>query len=265
MSATAMITRHTFQSISKKRDNARVRVALISDLHGNEAALDAVLADAARAGVDRIVCLGDTATLGPRPREVLGRLRALACDCIVGNHDEFLFNPELIHTYTEAPIVVEAVEWCRAKLSADDLAFVRSFKPGLELELGGGATLTLFHGSPRSHMEDLLATTPPDELDVLLDGRRATVLAGGHTHVQMLRQHRGMLLVNPGSVGLPFKEYVAGRAPTLMPHAEYAIVSAERGVVSVDLKRVAVDGAAHRASLAGLDHPLRAVLLDQYI
>ena len=74
------------------------------------------------------------------------------------------------------------------------------------------------------------------------------MLAGGHTHIQMLRQHRGMLLVNPGSVGLPFKEYVAGRAPTLLDHAEYATVDASHGGVSVTLRRVPVDraGAARR-------------------
>ncbi|HZS37610.1 MAG TPA: metallophosphoesterase family protein [Polyangia bacterium] len=242
-----------------------MRVALISDLHGNEAALDAVLADAARAGADRVVCLGDVATLGPRPREVLARLRALGCECILGNHDEFLFNAPLIHSYSEAQVIVDAVDWCRAQLSADELAFVRSFKSESSIALDGGATLLLFHGSPRSHMEDLLATTPPDELDRFLDGRAATVMAGGHTHVQMARQHRGMLLVNPGSVGLPFKEYVAGKTPTLMGHAEYALVESQNGAVGVNLRRVAVDGRAHRASLEHWDSPLRAMLMQQYV
>src|SRR3954468_20883448 len=66
-----------------------MRIALISDVHGSELALNAVLADIARTGVDQIVCLGDTATLGPRPREVLERLAELRCICILGNHDEF--------------------------------------------------------------------------------------------------------------------------------------------------------------------------------
>src|SRR4051812_35248976 len=161
-----------------------MRVALISDLHGNEVALEAVLAEIARSGVDRLVCLGDVATLGPRPGAVLARLRDLGCTCILGNHDDFLLDPQLIHTYTEAPIIVEAVDWCRAQLSPDELAFVRTFQPGLEVPLGGDAVLTLFHGSPRSHMEDLLATTPPDELDRFLDGKSTTVMAGGHTHIQ---------------------------------------------------------------------------------
>jgi predicted phosphodiesterase len=244
-----------------------MRIALVSDLHGNEVALRAVLDDAARVGVDRIVCLGDVATLGPRPREVLAMLRELGCACILGNHDEFLLDAALIHSYTEAPVIVDAVDWCRRQLSDDELAFVRTFLPNLEIALDprdSDTTLFVFHGSPGSHMEDLLATTSPDELDRLLDGRRATVMAGGHTHVQMLRQHRGILLVNPGSVGLPFKEFVEGKTPTLMRHAEYATVEAASGAVSVTLRRVPVDAQALRASVAACDYPLREFVLAQY-
>lgn len=67
-----------------------MRVALISDIHANEVALQAVLDDIARVGVDQIVCLGDVATLGPRPGATIQTLRDLACPCIQGNHDAFL-------------------------------------------------------------------------------------------------------------------------------------------------------------------------------
>ena len=153
-----------------------MRIALISDLHGNELALRAVLADARQTGVDQVICLGDTAALGPKPREVLQILRELDCVCIMGNHDEFLFNPSLLEVYTEAPVIVASIDWCRDVLDEADLAFVRAFVAGTRIDLGDGAELLLFHGSPRSHMEDLLATTAPDELDRLLDGERATVL-----------------------------------------------------------------------------------------
>ena len=241
-----------------------MRVALISDLHANAVALDAVLADIERVGVDQIVCLGDVATLGPRPDHILDRLRTLGCPCIQGNHDAFLLDPALIHTYTEAKVVVDAVDWCRARLATRDLDFIRTFVPTLEIALDERSTLFLFHGTPRSHMEDLLATTPPDELESMLSGHRGTVMAGGHTHLQMLRQHRGMLIVNPGSVGLPFKEYVCGRAPTLLDHAEYATVSAAGGGIRVDLHRVSVNRAALRDAVRGSDNPMRGMLLQQY-
>ena len=241
-----------------------MRIALISDLHANEVALAAVLADVARVGVDRLICLGDVATLGPRPGDVLQTLRDLGCPCIQGNHDAFLLDPALIHTYTEAKVVEDAVDWCRDRLSADELEFLRGFQSTMEVDLGAGSTLLLFHGSPRSHMEDLLATTPPEEVDRMLSGRTGTVAAGGHTHIQMLRQHRGMLLVNPGSVGLPFKEYVAGRAPTLLPDAEYATVEASPAGVNVTLRRVPLDRRALRAAISPSDNPLRDMLLRAY-
>jgi predicted phosphodiesterase len=240
-----------------------MRVALISDIHGSEVALRAVLDRIERDAVDRVVCLGDTATLGPEPGFVLDTLRALGCPCIMGNHDAFLLDPELVHTYTKIQVVVACIDWCRERLSPAQIEFVRTFVPSAEIALGEGATLFAYHGSPRSHTEDILATTPPDALDQFLDGRTGTVLAGGHTHIQMMRQHRGAIVVNPGSVGLPFREYVAGGPPTLMAHAEYAVVEAEGGAPSVTLRRVPLDRGALRASVAASDVPLREMLLVQ--
>ncbi len=241
-----------------------MRVALISDLHGNEVALDAVLDDIARVGVDRVVCLGDTATLGPRPKYVLQRLRELGCICIMGNHDEFLLDEKLIERYSEAPIIRQSVDWCRAELSAAELDIVRTFRPHAELPLDGGASLFLFHGTPRSHMEDLLATTPPDQLEEFLDGRRAAVMAGGHTHLQLVRQHRGSLIVNPGSLGMPFREHTGGRPPEILPHAEYATIESEGGRLGVTLRRVDFSVRAHRATIAASALPLGPALLAQY-
>ncbi|MBI3800071.1 MAG: metallophosphoesterase family protein [Deltaproteobacteria bacterium] len=241
-----------------------MRIALISDIHANEVALRAVLEDIQQVGVDQIVCLGDVATLGPRPGAVIQALRDLGCPCILGNHDAFLLDPGLIHTYTEVPIIMEAVDWCRSQLSAEELEFLRAFQPSLEIALDAHSTLLLFHGSPRSHMENLLSTTAPAELDRLLAGHSATVMAGGHTHLQLLRQHRGILLVNPGSVGLPFKEFVDGQTPTLLGHAEYATVEASKNTVSVNLRRVQLNKNPLREAVAACDNPLRSWLLQQY-
>ncbi len=215
--------------------------------------------------MDRIVCLGDVATLGPRPVETVARLRELSCPCIQGNHDEFLTDVDAVHGYTEVPLITRAIEWARSELSSSDLAFLAGFRKTLEIPLGGDAMLLLFHGSPLSHMDDLLATTPCDELDRLLGGCEAAVMAGGHTHIQMVRQHRGNLLVNPGSVGAPFREFVGGRLPTLLPHAEYAVVEGSEGGVRVDLRRVALDKGALRRAAAEREHPMRDSLVEQYV
>jgi putative phosphoesterase len=244
-----------------------MRIALISDIHGNYLALEHVLADARRAGADQIACLGDVATLGPCPTDVLRTLRELACPCILGNHDAFLLDPTLVGRYTKAPVIVDAIDWCRSQLSAEDLAFVRTFAPEMDLPLTGGRRLHLFHGSPDSNTQDVLATTGDDELELLLGGRRADVMAGGHTHIQMLRQHRGSWVVNPGSVGMPFRRYVAGARPEIMAHAEYAMVDDGGGAIGVELRRVALDRAALRAQTKAWSRApelLRDDLLLQY-
>ena len=68
----------------------------------------------------------------------------------------------------------------------DAFDFLATFKPISEIPLGSNSSLLLYHGSPRSNVEEILATTSPEQLDVLLDGQHATVMAGGHTHLQML-------------------------------------------------------------------------------
>jgi putative phosphoesterase len=240
-----------------------MRIALISDLHGNLVALRAVLERLKAEPVDRLICLGDCATLGPDPAPVLDVLAENDCPCILGNHDEFLLDPDLIHRYTELPSIVSAVAACRASLSSAHLAFVANFRRSLDLDLDG-ATLSAFHGSPRSNMENLLAATPERELDEAIGASPATVMVGGHTHIQMLRQHRGTLLVNPGSLGMPFESFVSGRPPRVLAHAEFAVVESKHGAVSVALQRLPIDKSELIDSLKTWDNPLRDWLLGQY-
>lgn len=242
-----------------------MRIALISDLHSNAIGLRTALADIERQHVDRLICLGDVATLGPRPAEVIDQVRRTGCDCVMGNHDEFLLDPELIHDYTDAPEIVAAVDWSRRQLSDEDLAFVATFRRQIEISSPNGElTLLCVHGSPRNHSEDILATTSGEDLDRMLEGHRADVVACGHTHIQMLRQHRGTLIVNPGSVGGPFEEYVGGRPPTLLPFVEHAVVELGDGAIEVTLRRIPLDTAALRDDIRDTDNPLRDWFLQQY-
>ena len=78
----------------------------------------------------------------------------------------------------------------------------------------------------------------------MLGGRRAILLAGGHTHTQMLRRYGDMILLNPGSVGLPFEQNVATGRSRNPPWAEYAVVGWAGGALSIELRRVPVDRAA---------------------
>jgi predicted phosphodiesterase len=241
------------------------RIALISDIHSNVVALRAVLEDIQRARVDQVICLGDVANLGPEPNLVIEILAGLGCPCIMGNHDEFLLEPALVHSYaSRSPQIVASVDWSRSKLSSSELDFIRGFERDREFDLGVTSKLYVFHGSPRSNVEGVLATTPPDTLDEMLAGASATVMAGGHTHIQMLRQHHGHLLVNPGSVGLAFKDYVRLGSGTILGHAEYAVVEEAAGTIGVSLRRVPLDKDELRRTHMQSDHPLRDYLLSQY-
>jgi predicted phosphodiesterase len=194
----------------------------------------------------------------------LALVREACAYFILGNHDEYMFAPERIARHTSAPSVIDAVDWCRAELDADDLAFLRSFAPRADVALANGASLLLFHGSPASNDRDLLAETKESELDELFAGERALVMAGGHTHIQMLRQYRGALIVNPGSVGMPFERYVEGAPPTVMPHAEYAIVEVSGDSLAVSLRRVALDRDALLEAARSWGTSLGGYLVAQY-
>jgi len=230
-----------------------------------------VLADIRREAVDLTVCLGDVATLGPKPRECLEMVRSEGIRSIMGNHDEFLLDHKMILQYNTAPAVLAGVDWTRSELPAADLTFLRGFEREMDVPVGDGRNLRLFHGSPRSHMEMILATTSADELDEMLDGRSGTVLAGGHTHVQMLRQHKGQLVLNAGSVGMPFAEHsraaaARGEAPRIMSSlAEYTIVSMNGIGIRVDLRRIEVPAGKARAIVLDSAMPMREIFAAQYV
>jgi predicted phosphodiesterase len=230
-----------------------MRVALFSDVHANLVSLEAVLADIDREQVDRIVCLGDVAVLGPQPHEVMARLVALDCVCVMGNHDYDLLHPD--QAEEASPEIVGLTAWTVDQLSEADLDFVRSFRPRVEIPLGADATILCYHGSPRSSADRILSTTPSGALEEMLAGHTATVMVGGHNHVQMLRQHGGTLTVDVGSVGAPLEEMPFVGTPRFLPCAEYAIVSWEDGALSVDLRRIPIDLDAVKQALLASDMP----------
>ena len=84
----------------------------------------------------------------------------------------------------------------------------------------------------------------------MLDGADETVLAGGHTHVPLVRRHGIHTLVNPGSVGLPFAQYGYAGGVAVLAHAAYAIMTVSRGQMNIDLRQVDVDAAALDARVA---------------
>ncbi len=112
-----------------------MRTALLSDIHGNLTAFQAVLADLADAKVDQIVYLGDAATLGPEPSAVVQQLQALACPCVLGNHEGYMLNLAQFLQEEHAAWAKATIAWGVAQCSAAELAFLRTFQPLLQLPL----------------------------------------------------------------------------------------------------------------------------------
>jgi putative phosphoesterase len=238
-------------------------LALISDIHGNGVALDAVLADLARRGVEQIVCLGDVAAGGPQPREVIARVRELGCRVIRGNADRWLLEGLPPGRSAETRRLGEVVDWARARLAPDDVDYLAALPPTLSIDTAEGLSLLCFHGSPREDVESLLATTPERELDELFGAAEASILVGGHTHLQLLRRHRDRLLVNPGSVGVPLDSLTA--PPAALPAwAEYAVVQDDRGL-EISFRRLPVDVEALEAATRQMPGPTWAADLERRI
>jgi predicted phosphodiesterase len=236
-----------------------VRVALFSDVHGNAVAFDAMLADLRRHDVDHVVCLGDHAQGGAQPAECLERLQELGCPAVMGNSDHFLLTLDPGNEpATEAHL--EMVRWSTEQLSDELLEFHRSFQPTVELELGEGRTLLAFHASPRSRDEILGPWLEEEEWREPFDGAEATILAGGHTHLQWARRLGDRYYVNPGSVGLAYDHNQPEETFRADPCAEYALVSIDDGTVGVEFRRVPFDAGAVLEAIeaSGMPYPERA-------
>ena len=219
-----------------------MRFALISDIHGNSIALDAVLADLDSRAVDKVVCLGDVVAMGPRPRETLARLQSLECSLVMGNTDRWLLDPTLPEDPGETERrLAEAELWSARQLAPGDLNFMRTFKASVEVALGNGDTLLCCHASPLSDTDGIQPDTPAEEVERRLAGRSAAVVAAGHTHQQMLRRFGSMALVNPGSVGQPEQTDPFSGHVIRPPWAEYALLEWAGGSLSIEFCRVAYD------------------------
>ncbi|MCA9926036.1 MAG: metallophosphoesterase family protein, partial [Anaerolineales bacterium] len=131
--------------------------------------------------------------------------------------------------------------WTFNKLSKADLNYLKTYQSFLKFKLAPNITLLCYHGSPRSNVENIFAVTPPELLDEMLDGYTSTIMAGGHTHVQMMRQHNGILIVNAGSVGMPFEQMPFKDTPRVLPWAEYTILNLDQGRIGVELCRIPID------------------------
>jgi predicted phosphodiesterase len=242
-----------------------MRIAVISDIHGNCLALDAALVDIRQDGIDQLVCLGDAIQGGAQPAETVARLRELGCPVVMGNADAWLLTGE--ETGAEGPPSQELLavrEWSLARLSAADRAFIAGFQPTVRVALDAGRDLLCFHGSPGSFDDLIFPETPEEQAQRLLGGHGAAALAGGHTHLQQLRRLGDAFFFNPGSIGRAFNRHQPAGQFRADPWAEYAVLSLAPGRLGLEFRRVPIDADALIRVILGSGRPYAEEAAEQY-
>ena len=202
-----------------------MKIAVISDIHGNMQALDAVLKDNEKEDCRKILCLGDLAMAGPEPSETINKIQELIkttdFTCIQGNTDEMIVNCDnkIIHMLLENnPVMAHALECDATIVTEEQKAFLKNLPPKMELDING-VKILLVHGSPRKNNENIYADLKIEEVEEMISGTDADVIFCGHTHVPCGYQtNTKQTVVNVGSVGRPFSEE---------PKSCYAIIDIE--------------------------------------
>jgi diadenosine tetraphosphatase ApaH/serine/threonine PP2A family protein phosphatase len=194
-----------------------LRVAVLSDVHSNQPALEAVLTAVEEAGIERIWCLGDVVGYGAQPDACAELIRERSEFCLVGNHDLAVLGELDITSFSET--AAAAVEWTREEASAGTLDYLRGLEPA-----GARDGVGLFHGSPRDPIWEYVLSI--EQAEEGLDAQQQRLGLIGHSHVALfftrpeggrrgdtqgaqagegalLDLHSGAWLLNPGSVGQP--------------------------------------------------------------
>ena len=219
-----------------------MRLAVVSDIHGNLLALEAVLDDFANETVDAVINLGDMVSGPLQPLETAQFLMAQRWTQLAGNHERQVL------TMNQAEMI-RSDRFARESLGQVELDWMASLTPCQRYN----EQVMLCHGSPRSDLEYLLETVEPhefrmatgDEVTQRLDQVDAELVLCGHSHIaRVMHAPGGQLIVNPGSVGLqayddeaPYVHFVEGGSPD----ARYAIVERRAGRWRVELRSVGYD------------------------
>ena len=245
-----------------------MRLAVLSDIHGNLPAFEAVLNDLNRVGeVDLIWCLGDFAAWGTRPAECVAKLREIhehygkeKFKVIGGNTDRYIVSgkrPEIPHAKDEESMKKRRTTflqrdvlliWALQQFSWDDYEFVsKTIGRELYTRVEGYGDVIGYHGIPGDDDSIALRPDSPQEEaeDALLD-RSGRLAIGGHTHLVMDRTLSNWRAINPGSIGLSFTD---------VNFAEWALITFEGDNAEVDFRKVPYDVQSLIADMETVNYP----------
>lgn len=188
-----------------------MKIAVISDIHGNLEALRAVMEDIKKRECEKIFVLGDYAMAGPEPEAAISYFMTKTSNpnyaMIQGNTDLMIVNysEDIYNSLKEkAPIMAAALKNDVSKITSASKEFLQNLPAQLEIE-EEGVKFLLVHGSPRRNNEDILPNTPPEEVEKMLQNVEANVVLCGHTHIPCgFQTATKQTVVNVGSIGRPF-------------------------------------------------------------
>jgi putative phosphoesterase len=221
------------------------RIAIFSDLHGNSAATEAVLAAIDAERPDAIYNLGDLVGYGAKPNETIELIRKRGISTIMGNYDDGVgFDRNdcgcAYKDKDEEARGQASLYWTRKVTTPENKAYLRTFLPEIRFE-AEGKRFRLVHGSPRRMNEYLFEDRDPRSLARIAQGADTDVLVFGHTHKPWVRKIEGVLFVNDGSVGKPKDGD---------PRAAWALLTVEPDQpVQVEIRRVPYDVASMAAAI----------------
>jgi diadenosine tetraphosphatase ApaH/serine/threonine PP2A family protein phosphatase len=234
-----------------------MRVAILSDIHSNLHALEAVLVDVDAQAPDEIWCLGDVVGYGPRPNECVNLIRERAALCLCGNHD--LASLGALDTVDFSGDAGVAARWTQAVLGVEESGWLRALQP-----LAERPGVQLFHGSPRDPVWDYVLTEQVALISIL--ETTAPLILVGHSHVPLALGWDGdaltgglapdgtvvelagrRWLANPGSVGQPRDGD---------PRAAWALIDVDAGLATFRRVVYPIDQTQAQIREAGLPEPL---------
>ena len=194
-----------------------MRLAIVTDIHGNLPAFEAVLGEVEGAAPDEVWCLGDVVGYGAEPNECTDLVKQHCTVCLAGNHDLAVL--DAIDVSTFSPAAAEAAQWTRANLSEESREYLASLHPADE-----SLDVALYHASPRDHVWEYVLW--PEQAGECIAKQAKRVALIGHSHIALcfrgaddgdvdategaqvsagtkLELDDGRWLLNPGSVGQP--------------------------------------------------------------
>lgn len=183
------------------------RIAILSDLHGNSAATEAVLAAIDTEAPDAVYCLGDLVGYGAFPNETTALIRERGIPTIMGNYDDGVGfdRDDCGCAYQDAEEEArgqQSLVWTRRVTTDESKAYLRTLVPEIRFE-AAGCRFLLVHGSPRRMNEYLFEDRDPRSLERIAQVAACDVLIFGHTHKPWVRKIADVLFINAGSVGKP--------------------------------------------------------------